>query len=439
MSSASSHHVISGWGGFPQQNACVINPLSIALIKESLNQAKVVTPRGMGRSYGDSANGDTVIQTRHIDHFLAFDKFSGILTVEAGITLREILKIIVPKGWFLPVSPGTSFVSIGGAVASDVHGKNHHIAGTISEHLISMTIVLGSGETVTVSRTELPDLFHATCGGMGLTGIIVMVTIQLIPISSSFIQQTTIKASCLEELCEAFEINPTSPYSVAWIDCLTTGKNLGRGVLMLGDYTKLSDLKISIDKPPTIPLYAPSILLNHLSIKFFNHFYYQRATHQKVEDVALFPYFYPLDKLGAWNRLYGKSGFLQYQFVIPKDDGVRNMRTILEKIAASGIGSFLAVLKKFGAKNNNLLSFPIEGFTLALDFKVTPKSIDLLHQIDLMIRSMHGRVYLTKDAIMKEDVFKATYPRWQEFESIREKYGAIGKFASSQSIRLGLA
>lgn len=430
--------IISGWGNYPKQEAQLLTPKSrLNIIKEVKNNGQIIA-RGMGRSYGDSANAPLILQTNYCDHFLGFDINSGILTVEGGITLREIFRYIVPQGWFLPVTPGTSYVTVGGAIASDVHGKNHHVAGTFSEHVKSIEILLGTGDIVTASLEENIDLFLATCGGMGLTGIILKATIQLIPIRSSYIDQYTVKAGCIESACEALEAHNNATYSVAWIDCLARGKNLGRSVLNLAEHAVVGNLDITLKDPINVPMYTPAAFLNKTTIKIFNNFYWAKAKDKNKQTVSLLHYFYPLDSIGAWNKLYGKNGFLQYQFVIPKEDGIANMRKVLTEIAQSGEGSFLAVLKQFGQANKNLLSFPIEGYTLTLDFKMTASTIDILRKIDDMVVGMGGRVYLTKDAIMKEESFKLTYPKWQEFESVRLKYGAIGKFSSSQSERLGL-
>lgn len=429
--------LISGWGSYPIIDAQVSMPLTISSCKDHLNTP--IIARGMGRSYGDSANAHEVLQTIYLDHFIAFNKDDGLITVEAGVTIREILKLIVPSGWFLPVTPGTSYVTVGGAIASDVHGKNHHVAGTFGTYVQSMTMLLSMGEIVTTSPTKIPDLFHATCGGMGLTGVVLTATIQLIPIKSSAITQTIIKTSCIEETCEQFDAHSQSTYSVAWIDSLATGKSLGRGILMLGEHSDSGLLQFNPTDPISVPTQTPAALLNSMTMGLFNNIYYAKAKHNKTQIVQLLPYFYPLDAIGGWNKLYGKTGFLQYQFVIPQESGVTNMRTVLTEIAESGAGSFLAVLKQFGPSNNNLLSFPSAGYTLALDFKMTANNIALLHALDGVVMRMGGRIYLTKDAVMTELTFKTTYPRWQEFESVRQKYGAIGKFASAQSKRLGLA
>ena len=430
---------IYGWGRYPQQDAYLHTPTSYASLELTAKQQDSALARGMGRSYGDSANALNVLQTTYINHFIEFDKATGKLTAEAGITLREILEVIVPSGWFLPVTPGTSYVTLGGAIASDVHGKNHHIAGTFGQHVKSLSMLLGTGEVVTTSPQHHADLFHATCGGIGLTGIIISATIQLLPIKSSFISQKTIKADCVEAACEAFESNSNATYSVAWIDCLSKGKSLGRSVIMLGEHAAQGGLDIDIRQKVTVPFSTPSALLNSVTMKAFNTAYWQRAKHNVSQTVSLMPYFYPLDAVGEWNRLYGKKGFVQFQCVVPKLAGVANMRKLLTEISNSGEGSFLAVLKQFGTANENLLSFPIEGYTLALDFKASETAIKTVKRLEDMVVDMGGRLYLTKDAVMQESTFKATYPNWEKFEAIRERYGAVGKFSSSQSKRLGLA
>jgi decaprenylphospho-beta-D-ribofuranose 2-oxidase len=430
---------ISGWGGFPTQDAKVIAPLTLSDYKTEIENGPSLIARGMGRSYGDSSIAANVLLTTLCDHFISFNTATGLLEAEAGVKLRDLLRIIVKHGWFLPVSPGTSFVTVGGAIASDVHGKNHHVAGTFGQHVASITILLGTGEVVTASPAQLPDLFHATCGGMGLTGVILTATIQLIPVKSVFINQKTIKASSLEEACEAFEASSTSSYSVAWIDCLAKGQNFGRSVLMLGEHADCGGLNLKIRDPINIPIYSPAALLNNITLRALNTVYWTKAANNKKQSRQLLAYFYPLDAIGDWNKIYGKAGLLQYQFVLPKVDGVANMRKLLIQIAQSGADSFLAVLKQLGPSNQNLLSFPIEGYSLALDFKVSTSVVGLLHRLDGMVAAMGGRVYLAKDALMREESFKTTYPNWEQFETVRHKYGAIGKFASNQSKRLGLA
>lgn len=430
---------IHGWGRYPQIEADLLLPQTSSDCARLLKDAQSCIPRGQGRSYGDSANATLVLQSSYLDHFIQFDATSGLLTCEAGVTIREVLDLIVPRGWFVPVTPGSSYVSIGGAIAGDVHGKNHHGSGAFSQHVIAMQMMLASGEIVTVSPTQLPDLFAATCGGMGLTGMILNATVQLMPIQSSQIEQKTTQASCLEAVCAGFEENKASTYSVAWIDCIATGPKLGRSLLMLGEHAATGGLAVAPQKPLNVPVDAPDLLLNQRFIQLFNTLYYQKARlSSSQQQLSYGSYFYPLDQIANWNRLYGKAGFIQYQFVLPNEVGVQGLRSILKTIAASGKGSFLAVLKAFGERNANYLSFPMAGYTLALDFKVSPEVIALVQRLDAMVIDMGGRIYLSKDALMSEATFKVTYPQWEQFEAVRAKYGAIGKFASQQSKRLGL-
>lgn len=429
---------ISGWGGYPSQLSKVLKPVSFSLCQKIIKEERSIIARGMGRSYGDSANSNTVLQTNYLDNFISFDDVNGLVTVEAGVTLRDILKIIVNKGWFLPVSPGTSFVTVGGAIASDIHGKNHHNAGTFSQHVASIEMLLGTGDVVMISSKKYADLFHATCGGMGLTGIILSATIKLIKIKSSFIKQKKFKTSNLKETFEIFEAHKSSNYSVAWIDCLAKGKNIGRGVVTLGEHSNESNLELNLKKNIQMPRLAPSSFLNYMTMRLFNTAYWSYAKYKNTTIVPLTNFFYPLDRINNWNRLYGKSGFLQYQFVLPKTDCVLNMQKILDLIFENNITPFLAVLKNLGPANKNLLSFPIEGNTLAIDFKISNSTIDFLHKIDNIVAEMGGKIYLSKDSIMKEAIFKKTYTKWQDFQLVRKKYGAINKFISTQSTRLGL-
>lgn len=430
---------LSSWGRFPCVQADVVFPESIPDFKTSVNLGHSLIVRGLGRSYGDSSLADYVLETRSYSRFQAFDEVSGLLTCDAGVSLAEILDIFVPRGWFLPVTPGTRFVTVGGAIASDVHGKNHHVDGTFGQHVTEIRMVIGNGEELVVSPTQNADLFYATCGGMGLTGIITGVSLQLKPIKSSQIIETTIKAPDLEAVLNAFEEKQSATYSVAWIDCLAKGKSLGRSLLMLGEHLESGDLVVPEVKSLSVPFDMPASLLNRATIHAFNSLYYNRVSQkQQTRIIHYEPFFYPLDKIASWNRLYGKPGFIQYQFVLPKETGVSGMRRILERIAASGRGSFLAVLKAFGKTNNNLLSFPMEGYTLALDFKAESAVFELLDELDKIVLNLGGRLYLTKDARMSEATFKTSYPNWELFEEVRGRYYAIGKFASRQSQRLGL-
>jgi FAD/FMN-containing dehydrogenase len=429
---------IQGWGRYTSVDAKVVTP-SFEFECEGYVKSESLISRGLGRSYGDSSLSQTVIETTKLDRFISFNQDAGIISCQAGVSMHEILDLVVTRGWFVPVTPGSGYVTVGGAIASDVHGKNHHIGGSFSQHVISLDLLLGSGEKVTVTPSGMPDLFRATCGGMGLTGIILSATFQLIPMQSSFISQRTIRANSLEEVCELFEANALSTYSVAWVDCLAKGKQMGRSLLMLGEHSVNGGLDLGSQSKKSLPIDMPNWVLNPYSIKTFNFFYFHKSilSVQKT-DLPYRPYFYPLDAINNWNRLYGKNGFIQYQFVVPKAVGVKGLKRILDVISKSNKGSFLAVLKVFGKGNENYLSFPIEGYSLALDFKMESGIVELVKRLDSMVLEMGGRVYLTKDALMSEQMFKSTYPQWQIFEEVRAKYGAIGRFASNQSRRLGL-
>jgi len=430
-----------GWGRYPAVEGEVFAPNAPAGFQQRLRhlEGMGVTPRGLGRSYGDSSLGERMLSSRWLNHVLSFDEGSGVLYCEAGVSLRDILEVFVPRGWFLPVTPGTQFVTIGGAIASDVHGKNHHVAGCFGEHVEYLDLLLGDGRIVRCSPGEHTDLFRATCGGMGLTGMILSAAIRLKPLLSAYVDQTTYKARDLEESLELFHTHAGEPYSVAWIDCLARGSSLGRSLLMTGDHSADGPLTLHASKRLGLPVDMPAVLLNRYSVRAFNTLYYHRIKGSSVKGrVHYEPFFYPLDSIAEWNRMYGKNGFTQYQFVVPKEGGRDSMRAILQTIVASGKGSFLAVLKAFGKENENLLSFPMEGYTLAVDLKLEPDLFPLLDRLDAMVLEYGGRLYLTKDARMSADVFRRSYSRLDQFSAVRAAYGAKGRFLSHQSLRLGL-
>lgn len=432
---------IHGWGRYPCADVRLALPRTLSHCQDLLqNCHHPLIPRGLGRSYGDSALAHTVVDTTAFNYLLDFDAQQGIITCGSGISLDALLQFIVPQGWFLPVTPGTRYVTVGGAIASDVHGKNHHHVGSFSQQVLSIEMLLGNGELLTISQQQHADLFRATCGGMGLTGIILSAHIQLLRISSSNIIQTTIPCSCLEDLVEQIDLSKNSHYSVAWIDCLAKGRQLGRGILTLGEHAEDEVLQVPSARAYTVPTVMPDSLLQPLSIRLFNHYYYYKASLTKrKKTISYQSFFYPLDSLAHWNRLYGRQGFLQYQFVLPKTAGIEGLKAILAKIVDSGKGSFLAVLKLLGKANANFLSFPQEGYTLALDFKYSLAVLALLSELDKMVIAYHGRIYLTKDARMGSEIFQRCYPEWQIFEEIRRDYHAAGVFGSYQSQRLGLS
>jgi len=433
--------LLGGWGRYPLIESQILTPLTVQNAQNQIKEANFshIIPRGMGRSYGDSSLSANVFQTAYLNHFLDFDHRTGVLRCQSGVSLDDILRVFVPCGWFLNITPGTRYVSVGGAVASDVHGKNHHIDGCFSEQVKSLRILLANDEIVDCSHSQNSELFYATCGGMGLTGLILEVELLLKSVPSSFIDETIIKAGNLQHVMDLFEENSDSTYSVAWIDCIASGSNLGRSLLMLGEHSKNGGYQLATSKKISVPVDMPAILLNKYTVSTFNSLYYHRIRQSVVKHTVHYePYFYPLDGINDWNRLYGKKGFTQYQFVIPKENGMQGMNEILSRIVASGRGSFLAVLKAFGCKNKNYLSFPIAGYTLALDFKIDKGLFEFLDELDQIVIDYGGRVYLTKDVRLKKSAFRKMYPEWEYFREIREKFDATSVFNSLQSERLGI-
>lgn len=428
---------LQSWGMYPLVENNIIKFQSEKELADKLKVTDELIPYGNGRSYGDSALNHTLVHTRPYDYFLGFDESTGILHVQAGVLLSEILESVVKHGWFLKITPGTKLISVGGAIASDIHGKNHHIEGCFSECVEEFSIMLADGEVQTVTKGE--DLFLATCGGMGLTGVILTAKISLKKINSQFINQTTIKTKNLKETFAAFEEYKTDPYSVAWIDCLAKGENIGKSLLMVGDFADDGDLRYKPKSKLNIPFNFPSFALNTLSVKAFNWLYYNKSkdgvSHQRVHFDS---FFYPLDSIRNWNRIYGKNGFTQYQFILPKESSFDGLERILDKISKSGKGSFLAVLKLYGKENGNYLSFPIEGYSLALDFKIEDGLFELLDELDEIVVECGGRIYLTKDVRVSKKTFEYGYDKIEVFRKFREKNNMSEKFNSLQSKRLGL-
>ena len=436
---------VTNWGNYPVIDALVHTPSTFDEVKKIVSSSNELIARGLGRSYGDSSLNHTILSTLRLNHILAFDEQTGVITCEAGVSLSEILDAFVPRGWFLPVTPGTKFVTVAGAAASDIHGKNHHVAGSFSRHIQSLKVLLSDGTTVSCSREEQSDLFWATCGGMGLTGVILEVTFVLIKIETGYIRQRIMKARNVEEAIELFEENVHWTYSMAWIDCLAKGDHLGRSAVILGEHVTKDEIKYRFGDPlrpkkhftAKIPLYFPDFTLNTFSVKLFNLARY--ATYISGDSIVDYePFFYPLDTILEWNKIYGKRGFTQYQFVIPKNNSAEGLKIILQRIAESGEGSFLAVLKLFG-QEDGMLSFPQEGYTLALDFPLTPKAFALFSELDEIVTQYGGRLYLTKDVRMKKEVFQKGYEHLPQFLDVKRKYDPEKKFLSLQSRRVGIS
>ena len=381
-------------------------------------------PFGNGRSYGDVClnDGGTLLDVRNLNHFIQFDPETGVLRCEAGVLLSEILALTVPKGWFLSVTPGTQFVTVGGAIGNDVHGKNHHRAGSFGCHVRCFELLRSDGSRRLCSATENSDWYRATIGGLGLTGVITWAEIQLQAIDNPCIQQETIRYKNLDEFFQlSQESDEGYEHTVAWIDCLAQGEQLGRGLFSRGNYAKghMADPPKSPRKL-VFPVDPPLALINNLTLRSFNELYYRKQRQDRVEGVVHYqPFFYPLDAIHNWNRIYGSKGFFQYQCAVPKEGMEDAIREILVRIGKAGMGSFLAVLKLFGDRPSpGLLSFPMEGATLALDFPNNgKKTVALLQRLDEVTRAVGGRLYPAKDARMAAADFKAGYPEWQAMAS----------------------
>jgi FAD/FMN-containing dehydrogenase len=381
-----------------------------------------VLPYGLGRSYGDSClnDGGAVLDTTGLDHFIEFDAATGVLRCEAGVSLAAILDLLVPKGWFLPVTPGTKYVTLGGAIANDIHGKNHHRAGTFGCHVPRFELLRSDGRRLVCSPEENAALYRATIGGLGLTGLITWAELRMRRIEGELIDRESIKFGGLDRFFElAEESDARFEYTVAWIDCMARGPDLGRGLFFRGNHAPGGSAARRGSRA-SVPVFAPRFLLQPTSIRAFNSLYYHRQTRDVVQGLLHYdPFFFPLDSIGNWNRLYGRRGFFQYQCVVPHEGGREATRSILSRIADSGDGSFLAVLKVFGdVSSPGLLSFPRPGITLALDFANRgPRTLALFEGLDEIVRRYGGRVYPAKDARMSATSFQAFYPQWREFST----------------------
>jgi FAD/FMN-containing dehydrogenase len=411
------------WGRYPKLEAAEVVPLSWTTdFPLSHPPETKILPVGAGRSYGDVCllEHGTLVKTRGIDRFLHFDRATGVLRCEAGVTLAEILDFAVPRGFFLPVSPGTKYVTVGGAIANDIHGKNHHVAGTFGRHVLRFELVRSDGARFECSPTENTDWFSATVGGMGLTGLITWAEVRLRPIVSRRIQYRGTKFVGIEEFVALSVASTHTEYTVAWLDCVATGTNFARGIFMQGDHSEQSaPLERSKEPWLTLPLDLPEFALNHFTIGLFNALYYNKQFgKEKTGLVDYEPFFYPLDSLLHWNRMYGKSGFLQFQCVLPWEaDQQMGIVKMMKAITVSGLASFLGVIKVFGdVPSPGMLSFPAPGITLALDFPVRAEvSFDLLDRLAHITEEHGGRIYPAKDARMSAAQFQSFYPQWQAF------------------------
>jgi len=456
MTPAFTIQALSGWGRYPVELCHLFRPekrSEVAATMASGLQPSYIS-RGLGRSYGDAAlNKDAgVIWHALLNRFLSFDRASGILECESGVSLAEIIHYFLPRGWFLPVTPGTKFVTVGGAIAADIHGKNHHKDGSFSNFVLDFHLLTPTGEVMRCSPASNPDIFWATVGGMGLTGMLLAARIQLRRVDSAYVYVDYYKAVNLEDaLAIMEESDERYDYSVAWIDALATGKNMGRSVLMRGNHAAGTELParlresgrgiggnsgVPLRPPWNLFMDFPSGMLNRLTVTAFNTTYYALHRTAARQLVGFEKFFYPLDALDHWNRMYGKRGFVQYQIALPQASGRAGLRTILDRLARSGRASFLAVLKRFGDSGPGLLSFPMRGYTLALDIPAARGLVPFLHELDRMTLDHGGRIYLAKDAVLRPGDFAAMYPRLDGFRAIQRKLDPKRLLSSSLARRL---
>ncbi|NYF79123.1 FAD-binding oxidoreductase [Granulicella arctica] len=383
-------------------------------------------PVGMGRSYGDVCllKGGNLLLTTGMDRLLHFDTETGILTAEAGVTLAQILDFAVPRGFFLPVTPGTKYVTLGGAIANDIHGKNHHVAGTFGAHVTEFELVRSDGSRRICSPTENLDFYAATIGGLGLTGVITWAKLRMKPIVSRGIDYEGIQFHGIDEFLDLTRQSEHIEYTVSWIDCASTGKNFARGVFMQGDHSKVpAELKPSPEPKLVFPFDAPGFALNHATVSLFNTAFFHKQLKPRVVALQDYePFFYPLDKVLHWNRMYGKNGLLQFQYAIPWESAREGTIAILQEVAKSGLASFLAVLKAFGdVPSPGMMSFPQPGITLALDFPIkADKSFPLFERLADMTRDFGGKLYPAKDAAMTAAQYQTFYPQWEQFARYRD-------------------
>ncbi len=438
---------VSNWGKYPEVDAEVFEYNNTERYIELVKANDQVIPRGMGRCYGDSALSKNILSTLKLNHLISFDAEKGILTCEAGVTFEEIIRLFIPKGWFMPVTPGTKFITVGGAIASDIHGKNHHAKGTFSDHVYWMEIITPSGAVVECSKSENAELFALTCGGMGLTGLITKACFQLQSVETSYIRQEAIKAKNLDDIMRIFEDSGSWTNSVAWIDCLAKGKSLGKCIMTRGEFAKVSELKTTAQKNEPLkvhkdgklflPFDFPNFTINSLSVKAFNFLYYNKQFKSVQHSIVHYEtFYYPLDGILHWNRIYGKNGFTQYQFVLPPETSREGLIAIIEKIGERKMGSFLTVLKLFGEQDENYIRFPKGGYTLAIDFKINKKVWKFLDELDELVLKFGGRVYLTKDVRMNYDMLVKSYPQASAFIEKIKQLDPNFKFASVQSERI---
>lgn len=422
----------SSWGRYPSAQHKVFVPQWIHGVdfQRFFASCDSILPYGCGRSYGDSClnDGGAIVSTERFDNILSFDRTTGLVECEAGVTLSELLDLIVPAGWFLPVTPGTRFVTLGGAIANDIHGKNHHCAGTFGCHVRSFELLRSDGIRYLCSSESNPDYFAATIGGLGLTGLLTRVTLQLKKIGGPGIRMDSIQCRNLEEfLSWSSKSEKEFEYTVSWIDCLAKGRNLGRGIFMRGNHLEGEGRELKKPRPLMVPIELPSWTLNRWTVAAFNFLYFHKQRSSIVSSTTHYePFFYPLDAVEGWNKIYGRRGFLQFQCVVPSR-AAGAIEKVLETVSASGSASFLAVLKEFGSITSpGLMSFPRPGITVCFDFPFSKNALKLFRRLEEIVLEADGAMYPAKDATMSGEAFQRFYPKWKEFSNFIDP-----KFSSS--------
>ena len=430
---------LSGWGRIPLPGSERFGE-DLAGLSASADLC-----RGLGRSYGDSSlparPTDRVVNTVLADRLLSFDPASGRVRAEAGFSVRELYRVFLKQGWFTPVTPGTSFVTLGGMVASDVHGKNHHSAGTIGRHITALRVRVADGRVIDCSPQQEPELFWGTIGGMGLTGHVLEVELQLEAVPSPWILQESERIPNIDTFLERLEATAHDwPMTVGWIDCVTQGPSLGRGLLMCGRWARPEEAPKAFPRQLPrlkLPFVLPDFVLGPLSVRAFNTaFYWKHIPQKKRGIVHPETYFYPLDAILDWNKAYGKRGFTQYQAVLPKDNARRSARAFLELLTREGGASFLCVIKDCGPEGSGLLSFPRPGVSVALDIKMTDRTQHLIDALNAFVIAEGGRIYLTKDQLTRPEDLRRMEPRLDRFTALRRKWDPQLRIRSAQSVRL---